>query len=62
MAGRNLRADETAAADIVAAYLGGKPEPRDVEGAPDKTHDFDVLLENGERVALEVTAAVDEAG
>jgi len=36
MAGRKMRADEIAAAEIVAAYLDGNPEARDVEGAPDK--------------------------
>ena len=56
-----MRADEIAAAEIVAAYLDGNPEARDVEGAPDKTHDFDVVLRTGQRIALEVTAAVDEA-
>ena len=61
MAGRKMRADEIAAAEIVAAYLDGNPEARDVEGAPDKTHDFDVVLRTGQRIALEVTAAVDEA-
>jgi hypothetical protein len=61
MAGRKMRANESAAAEIVAAYLDGKPEPRDVERAPDKTHDFDVVLRTGQRLALEVTAVVDEA-
>ena len=56
-----MRADEIAAAEIVAAYLDGNPEARDVEGAPDKKHDFDVVLRTGQRIALEVTAAVDEA-
>ena len=36
MAGRKMRADEIAAAEIVAAYLDSNPEARDVEGAPDK--------------------------
>lgn len=57
MAGRKMDASELAAAEIVAAYLEGRQEPRDVETARDGTHDFDVLLNDGRRVALEVTAA-----
>lgn len=55
-----MRADETAAAEIVAAYLNGDHKPRDVEGAGDSTYDFDVVLTTGRRVALEVTAAADQ--
>jgi hypothetical protein len=59
MAGRKMDASELAAAEIVAAYLEGREEPRDVVTARDGTHDFDVLLKDGRRVALEVTAAAD---
>ena len=54
-----MNASELAAAAIVAAYLEGRQEPRDVETAPDGTHDFDVVLKDRQRVALEVTAAAD---
>ena len=45
----------------VAAFVKGTVEPRDVEGAPDATHDFDIVSRAGQRVALEVTAAADHA-
>lgn len=57
MAGRKLDPEERRAAAIVASVLGGEVIPRDVEGAADGTRDFDVVLPNGEHVALEVTAA-----
>ncbi len=59
MAGRKMDASELAAAEIVAAYLEGRQEPRDVVTAPDGTHDFDIVLKDRRRVALEVTAAAD---
>lgn len=60
MAGRKLDDREKAAAKIAAGVLGGKWQARDVDGAPDRTHDFDVELADGHVVALEVTAATDE--
>ena len=52
------RPDELEAAIAVAQTLGGTYAQRDVPGAPDGTHDFDILI--GSRViALEVTSAVD---
>lgn len=50
---------ELRAATIVGAILDGYFVPRDVPGAPDATHDFDVLV-SGKRVALEVTRAADK--
>jgi hypothetical protein len=54
-----VRVEEIAAADIVATRVGGQAVPRDVPGAPDTTHDFDVQLADGRAIALEVTSAVD---
>lgn len=54
-----MNALEVAAGNIAAGVLGGQAVPRDVEGAPDATHDFDVVLPDGRRVALEVTSAAD---
>ena len=45
---------------MVAAVLGGAIEPRDVDGAPERTHDFDILV-GDKTVALEVTTAADAA-
>src|ERR1700694_2863322 len=47
---------ENDAAGVVAGKLGGRIEPKDVPGAPDGTHDFDILLHNGSVIALEVTS------
>ncbi len=55
----DLSAEEEAAGKIVAQHLGGEYEARDVRGAPDATHDLDVVLAGGRRVALEVTSAGD---
>lgn len=60
MAGRELDMLERTAGGIVATVLAGREEPRDVEGAPDGTHDFDIELPNGVRFALEVTSVGDE--
>ena len=54
-----LSADEEAAGKIVAQLLGGTHEARDVRGAPDGTHDLDILLADGSRVPLEVTSSRD---
>ena len=52
------RPEEVQAAVAVAATLGGTYIPRDVPGAPEGTHDFDIHV--GSRViALEVTSATD---
>jgi hypothetical protein len=51
---------EEEAAPVVAAQFGATWRKRDVPGAPDKTHDFDLAV--GDRiVALEVTSATDES-
>lgn len=55
----DLSAEEEAAGKIVAKHLAGTYEARDVHGAPDATHDLDVVLADGRRVALEVTSAGD---
>ncbi len=54
-----LSAEEESAGDIVVKHLGGTYEARDVHGAPDATHDLDVVFADGRRVALEVTSAGD---
>jgi hypothetical protein len=50
---------EEAAGKIVAGQLGGTCEARDVPGAPDATHDLDVVLDDGSRVPVEVTSFGD---
>jgi hypothetical protein len=52
-----LSADEEAAGTIVARYVGGTVVPRDVPGAPDGTHDLDIVLPDGSVIAVEVTSA-----
>lgn len=59
MPGNYLRENELKAATIVGAVLDGIFIPRDLPGARDGTHDFDVLV-LGRCVALEVTRAADE--
>ncbi|MGA8353530.1 MAG: hypothetical protein WB698_05125, partial [Solirubrobacteraceae bacterium] len=54
-----LSAEEESAGRIVAQHLEGTCEARDVHGAPDATHDLDVVLIDGRRIALEVTSAGD---
>ncbi len=56
-----LTPDEEAAAEIVAQQLGGTAIPRDVPGAGDRTHDFDIELPDGRLIPLEVTSAGNEA-
>jgi hypothetical protein len=56
-----LSPEEESAGTIVAQQVGGKLVALDVLGAPDATHDLDVLLPDGRRIALEVTSAGDEA-
>jgi hypothetical protein len=54
-----LDREEEAAGKIVAGQLGGTCEARDVPGAPDATHDLDVVLADGSRVPVEVTSFGD---
>jgi hypothetical protein len=61
MAGREPSREELAAANIVAAQLGGTTEPRDGMTALEGMHDFDIELPDRRRAALEVTSAVDGA-
>jgi hypothetical protein len=62
VAGRKLDQWELAGAKLVAQMLGGRPDPQDVERAPDATHDFNIVgLANGRVVALEITSAFDPA-
>ncbi len=51
------RSAEHAAATAVAQQLGGEARPRDVRGAPDGTHDFDIAVVDGKVIALEITTA-----
>lgn len=46
---------------LVAKTLGGQLVWKDRPGAPDGTHDFDVLLPDGKRIALEVTTSTIES-
>ena len=61
MAGREPAPEELAAANVVAAALGGRWESRDGEDDPPGMHDFDVILSDGRCIALEVTSATDGA-
>jgi hypothetical protein len=62
VAGRNLDRWELAGAQLVAELLGGRPDPQDVEGAHDATHDFNIIgLTDDRLVALEITRASDSA-
>ena len=54
-----LSTEEVLAGRIVAQHLDGTCQARDVRGAPDATHDLDVRLKGGRRIALEVTSAGD---
>ena len=38
------------------ASVNGRDEPRDIDEAPEGTHDFDIDIPDGCRIALEVTA------
>jgi hypothetical protein len=59
MPGRSVKAEEVRAGAIVADQLGGEAKPRDAPGAPDASHDVDIELPGGRRIALEVTSAAD---
>ena len=50
----DMRADERRAADLLKELLGGRYEPRDTDGAQGM-HDFDLQLDDGRTVAVEVT-------
>lgn len=52
-------AAEQAAADVITLFIGGRSVRRDVPGAPDGTHDFDVISTAGRVVALEITTAAN---
>lgn len=52
--------NEVSAAALVSVVLGGHPERTDTAGAQ-QTHDFDIVLTDGQVVALEVTREVDPA-
>lgn len=47
--------NEAEGADLVARLINGRPIRRDGPGAPPGTHDFDIQLNDGNIVALEVT-------
>jgi hypothetical protein len=50
---------ELKAAQIVAEHVDGMEWHRDRPGAPARTHDFDITLPDGRRIALEVTTIAD---
>ncbi len=55
--------EERRAAELLKQLLGGEYKPRDVDGAQ-STHDFDLRLDDGRVIAVEVTtdaSAVDRA-
>jgi len=54
-----LKPDEQLAAEVLQSRLGGTIDPKDVCGAQ-ATHDFDLVLADGQRIAVEVTNAADE--
>jgi hypothetical protein len=58
MPGRPLDRRELLAAATVAVAMDGQIHPRDIDGAPERSHDFDVVAA-GTRIALEVTTAAD---
>jgi hypothetical protein len=58
--GRAITPEEQRAADAVARVLRATVTPRDIDGAPDMSYDFDLLLTDGRKVALEITAASDQ--
>ena len=58
-----LRSEERRAAELLKQILGGSYTPRDVAGAQGM-HDFDLHLDDGRIVAVEVTtdkSQVDQA-
>jgi hypothetical protein len=59
MTGTEPTLQERQAAAALAEYLGGTETPRDVQGAPPGTHDFDIDLSDARRIALEVTTVAD---
>ena len=61
MSGQQLTEHELSAGNAVADVLQGRAIPRDIPGAPPGTHDFDIELEAGRRIALEVTSAADSS-
>ena len=52
------RPEEYEAAVAVAETVGGTIVQRDVPGAPDGTHDYDVLI-GDHMITLEITSAAD---
>ena len=61
MTSQRISVDERAAGAIVAWELKGWWKPRDMPGAPERTHDLDVYLPGDRTLALEVTSAGDRA-
>ena len=54
-----LRPDEQLAAEVLASRLDASIDPKDVGGAQ-ATHEFDLVLPDGHRIAVEVTTATDQ--
>lgn len=57
---RSRRWDQQNAERIVGTILQGVVVPRDVDGAPSGTHDFDVNLSDGRVVGVEVVRFTDQ--
>lgn len=53
--------NEGKAADLMVRHLGGTWVPRDPGGGPKSLHDFDLVTEQGTRIAVEVTRLTDPA-
>lgn len=51
---------ELAAGQFLAKALDGRRVACDIAGAPDGTHDFEIEVSDGPRIALEVTSSADE--
>jgi hypothetical protein len=60
MSGREPTPEEWRDAKAVAGLLGGEAEAHDTGGAPDGSYDFNVVLPDGRRIALEITTPEDE--
>jgi hypothetical protein len=53
--GRQISPEAQQAADFVAQVLRGNATPRDVAGAPPRTHDFDIGVDATDEVRMITT-------
>jgi hypothetical protein len=58
--GRDPTPEEWRDARAVASLVGGEAVAHDTVGAPDGSYDFDVVLPDGRRIAVELTTPEDE--